>query len=534
MHARILATLLALANLTSGPAIAQTVMANPEARSADASARLVASLDRLSFRPDLPAVNLTLGFLEGQTSPDAQVRGKVTALKEAMETSFGKGQVGEAMRSAYEAISLLQGRDWAADSFAASLALDLEPVVDPARPLLVRVRGTWSEIAPAGAMVRLRLTRFDDGKPVRDLGQHGLVNGDLIARPQRIVVAIGDLPPGTYRVEGEVEVDGHVLGVIRAPVSFVPDLDRHQAGIEAALARIDGHDDAKATIRYPFSLARELFEGTREVRSFDFAAGIARSRALLAKLEAGEDPVVRARGNIRRAYLMPQAGTIVPFRLYVPSGWDGEAKLPLMLFLHGANLDDDDSMERAGGLLPKLAEERKMIVLAPLGYRMNSMYGAPVPVRFATSGSPIAGIDPKRSALSEQDVINLTDLIAGEYGVDRARIYLAGNSMGGMGTWHLAQKYPDRWAAIAPAAAGATDEHYDFSRLRGMPIMPVAGEHDFLRPMVEETVANAKAAGLKPAYLMVPGGDHGTGVEMAMPRIFDFFLSQKRSKHGGR
>ena len=102
--------------------------------------------------------------------------------------------------------------------------------------------------------------------------------------------------------------------------------------------------------------------------------------------------------------------------------------------------------------------------------------------------------------------------------------------MGAMGTWHLAQKYPERWAAIAPAAAGATDPDYDFSRLRGLPIMPVAGEHDFLRPMVEGTVAKARAAGLKPEYLMVPGGDHGTGVEIAMPAILDFFLKQRRTR----
>ncbi|PKP96937.1 MAG: hypothetical protein CVT74_15600 [Alphaproteobacteria bacterium HGW-Alphaproteobacteria-13] len=425
---------------------------------------------------------------------------------------------------------LLQGCDWASDAFAASLSFDLEPVVDPARPLLVRVRGAWSQPAPAGATIHLRLAAFADGKPIGEFGRHVLSNGDLVARPQRILVAPGAIASGTYRLEGTIESNGQAIGVIRAPVSFVAGWDGRQAEIEGALARIAGHDNAKATIRYPFSLARELFEGTREVRSFDFAAGVARSRSILAALEAGSDPLVRAKGDIRRAYHMPEADTIVTFRLFVPSTWDGRKKLPLMIFLHGANLDDDDSMERADGLLPRLAEERGVILLAPLGYRMNSMYGAPVPTRFATAGSPIAGIDAKRRELSERDVLNLADMIAREYGVDPDRIYLSGNSMGAMGTWHLAQKYPERWAAIAPAAAGATDDHYDFARLRGMPIMPVAGEHDFLRPMVEDTVARARAAGLKPQYLMVPGGDHGTGVEMAMPKIFDFFLKHKRAR----
>lgn len=169
-----------------------------------------------------------------------------------------------------------------------------------------------------------------------------------------------------------------------------------------------------------------------------------------------------------------------------------------------------------------------MILLAPLGYRMNSMYGAAVPTKLAIASSPISGIDPQRTALSELDVLTLTDKVAAEYGVDRSRIYLAGNSMGAMGTWHLAAKYPERWAAIAPSAAGATDPGYDFGKLRALPLMAVAGEHDFLRPMVEQTVADAKAAGLSPNYVMVPGGDHGSAVEMAMPQILDFLLSHRR------
>lgn len=529
MRIVILMAMLAAAAATGAPARAQTVLANPEARSSDVSVRIAAALDRLSYRPDLPGVSGVLGLLEGQAKLDETGKRQLGALKQQVELSYRAGQTGESLRAAYEAVSLLRGGAWAADAFPSSLSFDLEPVVDPAAPLLVRVRGNWAEVAPAGATIALRLSTFADGKMVRDLGRHMLSNGDLVARPQRFAVDLSGPAPGAYRLEGTIEADGHTIGEIRAPVSLVANLAREHAEIETALAAIAGHDDAKATIRYPYSLARELFAGTREVRSYDFTAGIERSRHLLAELQAGRDPVVRAKGNIRRAYYMAEAGTIVPFRLYVPTSWDGKAKLPLMVFLHGANLDDDDSMERANGLLPRLAEENGVILLAPLGYRMNSMYGAPVPGQFVSSSSPIAGIDAQRAALSEKDVLNLTDLIAAEYDVDRRRIYLSGNSMGGMGTWHLAQKYPERWAAVAPAAAGATDPDYDFTRLRGLPIMPVAGEHDFLRPMVEGTVAKAKAAGLKPHYMMVPGGDHGTGVEIAMPAIMDFFLKSRRS-----
>lgn len=522
------AALLAAALVWGVPSNGQTPMMNPEAARAEAAERLAASIERLSFRPDLAGVMTTLLMLEQGNAIDAAKRAEVAALKDQLDKANREGRVSEALRSAYRAIALLQGRDWATDAFPASLAFDVQPVADPGQPLLVRVRANWNETVPADTTLALRLAEYDGGKPVRDLGRIAIAARDLVAQPQRRTLDLAGVDPGTYRLEGEVRAGGRLLGTIRAPISLVPGFFREQSEIEAALARIDGHADAKATIIYPFNLAAELYSGTREVRSYDFAAGVARSRALLASLEAGKDPIVRAKGDIRRAYYFEEAGTIVPFRLYVPTTWEGRVKLPLVVFLHGANLDDDDSMERANGLLPRLAEERGVILLAPLGYRMNSMYGAPVP-KFAASGSPISELDPRRVALSEQDVINLTDLISKEYDVDRSRIYLSGNSMGAMGTWHLAQKYPKRWTAIAPAAAGATDDDYDFSRLRGMPIMAVAGEHDFLRPMVEETVAKAKAAGLEPHYMMVAGGDHGTGVEIALPAIFDFFLKHRRA-----
>ena len=34
----------------------------------------------------------------------------------------------------------------------------------------------------------------------------------------------------------------------------------------------------------------------------------------------------------------------------------------------------------------------------------------------------------------------------------RDRVYLAGHSMGGGGTWHIAMKYPDIWAGLGPVA----------------------------------------------------------------------------------
>jgi predicted peptidase len=39
-----------------------------------------------------------------------------------------------------------------------------------------------------------------------------------------------------------------------------------------------------------------------------------------------------------------------------------------------------------------------------------------------------------------------------EYKIDEKRQYITGLSMGGMGTWSLICKYPDKWTAAAPSA----------------------------------------------------------------------------------
>ncbi|MCC6444533.1 MAG: prolyl oligopeptidase family serine peptidase [Armatimonadetes bacterium] len=50
------------------------------------------------------------------------------------------------------------------------------------------------------------------------------------------------------------------------------------------------------------------------------------------------------------------------------------------------------------------------------------------------------------------DAIEVLDMAARRFRADPARAYLTGHSMGGHGTWHVGQTYPDRFAAIGPSA----------------------------------------------------------------------------------
>ena len=93
---------------------------------------------------------------------------------------------------------------------------------------------------------------------------------------------------------------------------------------------------------------------------------------------------------------------------------------------------------------PQLAEQHGYIVVAPSGYRVDGSYG------WGLGNPPADPITRRLQERSEQDVMQVLQLVRQQYKIDDNRIYLMGHSMGAIGTWKIAPKYPDIWAAIAP------------------------------------------------------------------------------------
>ena len=90
---------------------------------------------------------------------------------------------------------------------------------------------------------------------------------------------------------------------------------------------------------------------------------------------------LRAKGSQHRSYMFTPAQQEMPYRLYVPSTWDGKAQLPLILFLHGGGSDENAYLDRNDKQLEKLAEQHGYILVAPLGYTPIGSYGTPMTLR---------------------------------------------------------------------------------------------------------------------------------------------------------
>ncbi len=128
------------------------------------------------------------------------------------------------------------------------------------------------------------------------------------------------------------------------------------------------------------------------------------------------------------------------YTLFVPDNYDPLRPTPLMIGLHGGGPGGRDGKKVVGsgssalGLFAGQLRRRDYIAVFPNALR--------APWR-----------SPVNDALLQAVVAEIQAL----YNIDLNRVYLAGHSMGGYGTWHFGPKYCERWAAIAPMSGGGSN-----------------------------------------------------------------------------
>ena len=273
--------------------------------------------------------------------------------------------------------------------------------------------------------------------------------------------------------------------------------------------------------------------------AIDAEEQIQESRTLAKNIANSNDPQWRAKGDLHRKYHFPAADEDMPYRLYVPTSWDGNSPLPLVVFLHGAGTDENWYLDANDRQLIRLAEQHGYILLSPLGYTRMGAYGTPLrlPAVFGNPESAAqqrASVTPEKEKtlqLSEKDVINTIEIVLNEYPVDRSSIFMAGHSMGSGGTWYLGAKYAQYFTAIAPMSGPFVDEtNYPWDNIRKMPVFMTEGIG--ATPSLIGTkamLAWMKERGFKIEYMEVDA-DHGRMIPLVLPSIFNFFDRQKTPK----
>lgn len=240
----------------------------------------------------------------------------------------------------------------------------------------------------------------------------------------------------------------------------------------------------------------------------------------------------RAKGDQRRSYFFPEANAQVGYRLVVPSSWDGVSALPLVVFLHGAGNDENSYVDQNNRQMARLAEQHGFILASALGYggaygtmiRLPAVFGQP-----QEAANMLAGITQERraaEALSERDVINVIELVRGEYPINDKAMFLTGHSMGSGGTWYIGAKYSSYWAGLAPMSGPFVQEQgYPWENLSTMPLLITEGTGATPSLTGSRVLRDwLKARDFDITYKEV-NADHAGMVPLVLPDVFQFFAN---------
>jgi predicted peptidase len=152
----------------------------------------------------------------------------------------------------------------------------------------------------------------------------------------------------------------------------------------------------------------------------------------------------------------PKANARYNYLTYIPENYDSlkDGLLPVIFYLHGRSVSGTDiNRIRRYGLPFFLDRGKKLdfIVVAP-----QCPWG--------------------KNWASDNWLDTIYSEISAKYRIDSTRVYLTGMSLGGFGTWELANKYPHTFAAIAPLCGGGKTEWAD--NLVHLPIWVFHGAKD--------------------------------------------------------
>jgi predicted peptidase len=184
------------------------------------------------------------------------------------------------------------------------------------------------------------------------------------------------------------------------------------------------------------------------------------------------------------------AGETMPYRLFIPPGYDTRNPYPLVLWLHGsggagtdniAQISEDQIPGTHIWTEPRTQAQHPAFVLVPQN-----------PGDWVERSDKLS---PKMLL-----VLGMLDSVKSEFNIDVTRIYVAGQSDGGFGTWNLITQRPDLFAAAIPLCGGG--EPRFASRVSKMPLWVFHGQRDDVVRVTESRnmVAALRKAGGHPRY----------------------------------
>ena len=215
-----------------------------------------------------------------------------------------------------------------------------------------------------------------------------------------------------------------------------------------------------------------------------------------------------------------------------PHDFDVNGNYPLLIFLHGAGergSDNEAQLVHGSQLFRDSLKKYPAVVIFPQCPKED--YWVPLHDRGKDwEGKRIFDVDVSGSpSASLQKVMELIEDQQAKSYIDKSRIYIAGLSMGGMGTFDLLWRMPNAFAAAIPICGVGTPKKAEL--MKDTPMWIFHGKEDRVvasHYSVKMLFAVQKKHGIA-KISMYPGVDHNSWEKaFAEPKLLSWLFSKRR------
>jgi predicted peptidase len=201
--------------------------------------------------------------------------------------------------------------------------------------------------------------------------------------------------------------------------------------------------------------------------------------------QVADDPPIPAPGL--HDLTLPRAdGAAIRYTISIPRNYSPSTPVPLILALHFGVRGADAA--GAGAAMVR-------ILIGPALADLGAIIVAPDSVRGDWS-----------SLENEKAVSALIDMVLARYSIDQKKVAVTGFSMGGAGSWHFAEKFPERFSAAIPVAGRPPTSASGWR----LPVLAIHSRDDQVAPFgpTEARIAELQRAGVNAKLIALTGITH--------------------------
>ncbi len=228
--------------------------------------------------------------------------------------------------------------------------------------------------------------------------------------------------------------------------------------------------------------------------------------------------------DFRKEVYANKKGEKLPYRLYVPLGYNSAKTYPLVLWLHGVEGRGSDNVKQ----ITRGNEKGAHVWISS---EVQARFPAFVLAPQCPAGESWADPEFNQPGKALELTLEILDSVEKQFAIDPDRIYAVGQSMGGIGVWTLLQRHPGKWAgAVVLAAYDSFSAPMSITRI---PLWVFQGDEDPTVPvnMIREMMKQLTKLNANLRYTEYHNAGHDVwNRAFAEPELVPWLSSQRRGK----